>query len=179
MPLRSHALRLAPVLGAAALALAACGGGSSTSARAHSGGTSAVDVRTTSAGTVLTTAAGNTLYVSDQERNKVLCNSSACTAIWHPLTVAGDVAPPMSQQLRHDVTTVMRSDGQTQLAFDGRPLYTFSFDHSAGQTKGNGAHDSFGGTDFTWHTATVSGTAAPSPAPASTPSQSSGYDYRY
>ena len=44
----------------------------------------------------------------------------------------------------------------------GRPLYTFSFDHAAGQVNGDGQQDSFDGTDFTWHLATPAGeTAAP------------------
>ncbi len=54
----------------------------------------------------------------------------------------------------------------------GQTLYTFSFDHSAGQVNGDGQKDSFGGTYFTWHAATPTGTAA-----SSGTSKGSGYSY--
>jgi predicted lipoprotein with Yx(FWY)xxD motif len=58
------------------------------------------------------------------------------------------------------------------VTYDGKPLYTFSLDGRAGQAKGNGFTDAFGGTQFKWHAAVVSGTA-------SAPSSSDGNGYGY
>jgi predicted lipoprotein with Yx(FWY)xxD motif len=129
-------------------------------------------------GDVLVDAKGRTLYIADQEMTgKVLCSSDACTAIWTPLTVAAGQQPTGPSQVSSMLATVKRPDGSLQVAFNGAPLYTFSFDHAAGDVGGNGQKDSFGGTDFSWHTATASG-AAPAPAPstsdASTPNYGNG-----
>ena len=60
--------------------------------------------------------------------------------------------------------TIKRSDGSTQLTFDGHPLYTFVGDTAPGQAKGNGLN-AFGGL---WHEVTASGTAPPA-APRQAP----------
>jgi predicted lipoprotein with Yx(FWY)xxD motif len=126
---------------------------------------------------VLTNADGRTLYDSDQEDGTVLCKSSGCLAIWTPLTVSAGTIPTGPAQLTGKLTTMKRPDGKTQVALDGKPLYTFSFDPGAGQVNGDGQTDSFDGTNFTWHVATAPGAAsAPAPsAPAS--SGTGGYNY--
>jgi predicted lipoprotein with Yx(FWY)xxD motif len=121
---------------------------------------------------VIASADGRTLYVSDQEDGTVLCKTSDCTAIWLPLTVDAGKVPTGPSQLSGKLGTVVRPDGKTQVTFGDKPLYTFSFDHKSGEVGGDGQKDSFGGTDFTWHVATASGSA---PAPAS-PSDG-GYNY--
>jgi predicted lipoprotein with Yx(FWY)xxD motif len=134
---------------------------------------------------VLATADGRTLYESEQENGTVLCKSSACTAIWVPLTVAAGQKPTAPGQVTGMLSTVMRPDGTAQVALDGKPLYTFSIDQGAGQLKGDGQRDSFDGTDFTWHLATATGGSAPAPsapapsAPASSAPASSGGGYTY
>lgn len=74
---------------------------------------------------------------------------------------------------------MQRPDGSSQVAFDGQPLYTFSFDRSAGQVNGDGEADSFDGVDFTWHAARPTGAApAGSTSPTASPSSGyGGYDY--
>lgn len=176
-----------PAAAIGVLALAGCGGsGGGTSSNgaagsAGSAGTTTVTVRDASGhGGVLATAAGRTLYASDQEAGKVLCKSSACTAIWMPLTVAAGQTPSGPSQLTGKLSTVQRPDGKAQVALDGKPLYRFSFDHSPGQVAGDGQKDSFDGTDFTWHTATVSAGAPATSAPASSaPSSSTSGGYNY
>jgi predicted lipoprotein with Yx(FWY)xxD motif len=127
-----------------------------------------VSVSDTSSGDVLTTSDGKTLYFSDQERNKVLCDSGACQAIWTPLTVSSGDQPSAPGTVGSELTTLKRSDGSEQVALDGRPLYTFSFDHSAGDVNGDGQKDSFDGIDFTWHAATPIGKAPAAPSGGST-----------
>jgi predicted lipoprotein with Yx(FWY)xxD motif len=118
---------------------------------------------------VLVDSRGRTLYLSDQERaaGKVLCATSDCLAIWTPLTVAMGHKPTGPADVAGKLGTVTRPNGVSQVTFRGSPLYTFSFDHSAGSVNGNGKRDSFGGTDFTWHAANAGGNLV---APTSGPS---------
>lgn len=173
--MHKHASFFGPfsVLVAAGIALTACGGGgSSPDSGGAAAGKTTVELTATKAGDVLSNANGRTLYVSDQESGKVLCTSGACNAIWHPLTVAGGTTPTAPPRLPAGLTTLSRPDGSTQVAFKGKPLYTFSFDHSAGQLGGEGQVDSFDGTKFTWHAASIGrltqspSTDQPSTAPA-------------
>lgn len=183
-----HALQLAGLGVLGALVLAACGssgsGGGGTHTATGSGGTT-LTVRTEAGRSgVLATADGRTLYESAQEHGTALCTSSACTAIWVPLTVPAGQTPTAPSQVAGTLSTIMRPDGTAQVALDGKPLYTFSVDGGAGQVKGDGAHDSFDGTDFSWQVATATGGGAPVPsapassAPASSAAGSSGgYTY--
>ena len=179
---RSRAIRSGGALSVAVaglLVLAACSSGGSTateSSPASSSGTT-VTVRDSGGMTVLATSSGRTLYDSDQENGKVLCTSGACTAIWSPLTVTGDQKPTASGGLGNELTTIRLADGTRQVAIDGHPLYTFSFDHSAGEVNGNGQSDSFDGTDFTWHAATPSGAASNPTSGSSSGSSGQGYGY--
>jgi predicted lipoprotein with Yx(FWY)xxD motif len=167
------------------LALAACSsGGSSGSTPPPATGTAGSSTTTVTIGNasgqtgVLATAAGRTLYTSDQEDGTVICRSSACTAIWLPLTVGAGQSPVAPSQLTGKLSTVMRPDGTTQVALDGKPLYTFSFDRAAGQDNGDGQKDSFDGTNFTWHVARAnSAGSAPSATAPSASSGGGGYGY--
>lgn len=158
------------------LALAACS--SSTTSSAPAGGSSTVAVRSVpGTGKVLTAADGHTLYMSEQEKSgKLLCTSSECNSFWMPLTVAKGQQPSAPSGVGSKLSTVTRPGGAKQVTLNGAPLYTFSFDHSAGDTKGNGFKDSFNGVHFTWHAATISGTAA---GGSSSTSSSSGGGYGY
>ena len=170
--------------GIGALALAGCSSSSKGGSPAQPAGgqgasnNTTVSVRNISgSGDVLVDAKGRTLYLSDQEMSgKVVCSTDDCTAIWTPLTVAAGQQPTGPSQVSPMLSTVIRSDGKTQVSFNGSPLYTFSFDHAAGDVGGNGQKDSFGGTNFTWHTATAKGAA---PAPSTSSSDNGGYGGGY
>jgi predicted lipoprotein with Yx(FWY)xxD motif len=177
-----------PALAIGVLALAGCGsnGGSQSSSTRDGGQGSGtvVTVSDASGHSVLVDASGRALYVSDQEKNAVLCTSGACGAIWTPLTVTGKSDITAAGPLARKLGTTARPDGSTQVTFQGRPLYTFSFDHAAGEVNGDGQQDSFDGTDFTWHAATPSGSAAaarasssPAPSSPSTLYGNGGYNY--
>lgn len=193
---RPHSRRTSTImLGVAAvgvLALASCGSGSSTGA-ASSGAATTSSTQSGSAASsgmtvtvrdvsghqnVLATADGHTLYETMQEKGAVLCKSSACTAVWVPLTVPAGQTPTGPSQISGMLTTIKRPDGKTQVAIDGKPLYTFSFDNGAGQLGGDGKQDSFDGTNFTWELATVPGTA-PAPSSPMSSSSTSGGGYSY
>jgi predicted lipoprotein with Yx(FWY)xxD motif len=179
MPTTRQAKRLLfPLLVTGAFALAACGSSAGSSGAGGGGsGTAAaatVSVHTTGKGQALTDANGRTLYVSDQEKGTVACKSSACTAIWLPLTVATGTKPTGPSSVSSRLGTLTRPDGKRQVTWHGQPLYEFSFDHAAGDTGGDGQKDSFDGTDFTWHVATPTGAPA---APSTSPPTYGGYPY--
>jgi predicted lipoprotein with Yx(FWY)xxD motif len=179
MHVNSRVCASLPVLIASSIALAACssGGGSSGggSSGAGAAATTTVAVRSTGAGDVLTDATGATLYVSDQEHGTALCKSSACTAIWLPLTVRAGTTPTGPSALSAPLTTLKRPDETMQVALAGKPLYRFYLDHAAGDTSGNGQRDSFDGTNFTWHAATPSGALRPAPSGVTTSGYNGGY----
>jgi len=171
--LRRVALPLATV---AVLALAGCGsrGDSGSSGSAPASGT-VVTVSKEAGQRVLVDSGGRALYVSDQEKGKVLCTSGACGAIWTPLTVPSKQRLDAPAPLAHELGTIGRPDGTTQVTLAGRPLYTFSFDHAPGDVNGDGQQDSFDGTDFTWHVATPTGHVGMASGKPSSPAPSSGY----
>ena len=129
----------------------------------QAGGGTTVAVRNVSGDQVLVNSSGRTLYTSDQENTaaKILCSSRDCLAIWTPLTVAKGQQPTAPSGVSSTLGTVSRPDGSVQVTFKGGPLYTFSFDHGAGDVHGDNVKDSFSGTNFTWHAATTSGAVAP------------------
>ena len=113
-----------------------------------------------SLGTILVDGSGMTLYSLSAEKNgKFICTASACTAIWHPLTVSAGATPSGVSSLG----VVKRPDGTTQVTYKGAPLYTFAQDQQPGDTKGQGFKDV-----GTWGVVTV-GAAPLRPRPARPP----------
>jgi len=97
--------------------------------------------------TVLTNAAGRTLYDLTADTPTSTACSRACTTIWFPLLATG--APSSATPLPHQVSVLTDTNGQ-QVEYDGHLLYAFSGDTAAGQAQGEGIQ-SFGGT---WHVVT-------------------------
>jgi predicted lipoprotein with Yx(FWY)xxD motif len=161
---------LLPAL-AASLTLAACGSSSSgtgssasssSSSSASQPSASAAVVKTASnatiRATVLTNAQGMTLYsLSAEHGGKLICTSSSCTQIWHPLSAAGGTPSGVAS-----LSVVNRPDGIQQVAYKGMPLYTFAQDQHPGEAKGQGFKDV-----GTWSAVTVGAAAAPA-APSTT-----------
>jgi predicted lipoprotein with Yx(FWY)xxD motif len=191
-------------LAAAAVLVAACGsaGGSSAGSGSGYGGSSG---NTGNAGTTGNAAAANSTVSSRQLSGigKVLVNGAgltvyrvktpaetnghikctgSCTSFWLPVTAGS--ASMSGSGLPGKLGTVHRPGGQTQLTYNGRPLYTFKLDTAPGQAHGNNYTDSFNGTSFTWQAVTASGQPAGSGGGAATPSpsgssSSSGGGYGY
>ena len=179
-----RAIRIgAPVgLVAAALIAAACSSSPSpapassssppaagaSSAAPASPGASGTALKTATIGgvTVLTSARGFTLYsfVPDTA-TKSNCNGT-CASYWPPVKGPATAGPGVTGTL----TTITRSDGSMQAAYDGHPLYTYVGDTAPGQAKGNGLNLSGG----VWHEVTASGGAAPAQS-SSSGSGGSGY----
>jgi predicted lipoprotein with Yx(FWY)xxD motif len=148
-------MKQAPLLAAVAvsLGLAACGG--------SSGGGSAPSPASTVAlksvdgvGTLLVDSSGKALYASDLEaRGKVMC-TGPCESFWKPLLVSS--GSPTAASGVGKLSVIKRPDGGRQVAIGRKPLYTF-VDDSAGQIKGIGFKDAFGGRHFTWNAVLAGG----------------------
>lgn len=80
-------------------------------------------------GDVLAGANGMTLYTFDKDADgKSVCNG-ACATLWPALMAEGTLAG--------DYSTVTRDDGKAQVAYKGKPLYTYSKDAKAGDMTGD------------------------------------------
>jgi predicted lipoprotein with Yx(FWY)xxD motif len=81
---------------------------------------------------VLVNTAGMTVYTYDKDTpdsGKSNC-VGPCARNWPPVLAEGAPPPPYS--------IVTRGDGNKQLAYKGRPLYTFVKDKKAGEKTGDG-----------------------------------------
>ena len=136
-------------IGAAALALAACGGGyssdepstaadeSDAAAAPEAAADAPVGRGDTGLGTVLVDAEGLTLYGLTDDTGGVSTCDGACAEAWPPLTVDGPDLPAGLDPGLYSV--VERSDGTFQLAAGEWPLYRFAGDAAPGDTNGQGS----------------------------------------
>jgi predicted lipoprotein with Yx(FWY)xxD motif len=153
--------RVAAVLVFAGLLLVACGSSSNNSSGggqgtsnpsvaqtggstpSTSGGPAVVMTKTGSAGTYLTDGSGKSLYLfAADSGGKSVC-TGACAGAWPPLTTTGKPTAG-SGATASMLTTFTRSDGTTQVVYNGHPLYYYVADSAPGQTTGQGLNQ-FGG----------------------------------
>jgi predicted lipoprotein with Yx(FWY)xxD motif len=150
--MRASIIRTRAIIGvsAAALALAACGGGygSDDSSPAANGPDAAaapeaaanpapVGEAETDLGTVHVDAKGLTLYGLTDDTDGTSTCDGACAEAWPPLTVDGSDLPA---GLDRDLYSVIeRSDGTFQLEAGPWPLYRFAGDAEPGDTNGQGS----------------------------------------
>lgn len=140
------------VIVVAGVTIAAVAGGGSDSSVATPRETNAATVSTQEigdAGDVLVDSEGRALYAADQETaaGMVLC-TEGCTSFWEPLTVSGGA--PTADSVSGDLGVVERPDGSSQVAVDGKLLYSFVEDEP-GEVTGDGFEDAFDGQTLTWH----------------------------
>ena len=99
--------------------------------------------------TILVDSSGMTLYaLTGESSGKFICTAKSCLAVWHPLAVSAGATPSGVSSLG----VVKRPDGTEQVAYNGRPLYTFTPDTRPGEASGQGLKDV-----GTWSAVTVSG----------------------
>ena len=102
-----------------------------------------VKTGTTSTGKVLVAANGKTLYVfAADSPGKSTC-TGACAQAWPPVLATAKTLGH-SADVKGRLSVITRSDGKTQLAINGLPVYTFSGDSAAGQDHGQGMNASGG-----------------------------------
>jgi predicted lipoprotein with Yx(FWY)xxD motif len=95
-------------------------------------------------GQIIVDGSGRTLYLFDAEGSAVPKCYGPCATAWPPLlTTTPPVAgPDLSQAL---IATVKRTDGSTQVAYNGHLLYYYVGDRSAGDIKCQAAVEYGGG----------------------------------
>ena len=99
------------------LLVAACGssGGSGTE--------TVVDVREATDSAALVDSSGHVLYTF----SRGLACTGKCTDVWHPLFAEGRVVAAKDSGLNEDLLgTTERSDGTSQVTYDGQPLYSLA-----------------------------------------------------
>jgi predicted lipoprotein with Yx(FWY)xxD motif len=141
-------LASAAVIPLTALAIAGCGGGddaataSSPPPKTASGKPATLGVESTSLGKILDDGQGRTLYLFQRDTGSKSNCAGACATSWPPLTSAKpSVGKGASASM---IGTTKRSDGKTQVTYNGHPVYRFSGDSSPGDTNGQGTN-AFGG----------------------------------
>jgi predicted lipoprotein with Yx(FWY)xxD motif len=97
---------------------------------------------------------GHTLYLFMKDKNgKSSCNAS-CATFWPPLLSHGK--PTAGSRVKASLLgTTRRSNGSRQVTYNKHPLYSYTLDKKAGQTKGEGIF-AFGAK---WYAVSAKGTA--------------------
>jgi predicted lipoprotein with Yx(FWY)xxD motif len=115
----------------------------------------AVGVRTTPLGKVLVDRNGHTLYLFEKDKRGMSSCAGSCASFWPPLMANGKPAAAVGSGVKGSLlATTKRRDGRRQITYRGHPLYRFSLDTRAGQTKGEGLDD-FGAH---WYAVSPAGT---------------------
>ena len=125
----------------AVLAIAGCGGGSSTHAAAAPAKPTlaakktapTVSLRNTKLGKILVDSKGRTLYLFEKDKTANSTCSGACAAAWPLLTVKG--APHAGAGVK---SSLLRTNSKHQVTYNGHPLYRYAGDAAPGQTTGQG-----------------------------------------
>ena len=100
-----------------------------------------VDVGNGADGAYLTGEDGRTLYVfGNDSANASTCDGDCATA-WPPFILADDDTLKAGDGVKGKLAAFTRTDGAMQVAYDGSPLYYYSADTAAGDTKGQGFGD--------------------------------------
>jgi predicted lipoprotein with Yx(FWY)xxD motif len=146
---RPIALLAVLVLAAAALASLTSIASSATSKPAT------VKTGTSSLGRIVVDGKSHTLYLFQKDKHGKSACSGACAQNWPPLLTKG--TPTAGTGAKSSLLgTTKRSDGTTQVTYNGHPLYTFVADNGKrGSTKGEGV-DAFGAK---WYVVAAKGTA--------------------
>ena len=169
-------MRLASVLAASALLLAACAPQTGSGSVPPTGAAIEITVSHTAAGDALAGAGGKTLYVLSTDTSSTSTCLGDCANTWPPLLGDGSQVTP-GDGVSGSFGTITREGGAQQVTHNGQPLYYYGGDQAAGDSKGDGV----GGV---WSIAAVGASSASQPAsaggsgtaqPSATPYRAPGY----
>jgi predicted lipoprotein with Yx(FWY)xxD motif len=161
-------LVIASALLAATLAAVGCGGssaksGSGTTASGNSAGSGSANgygaaspgtttqstsgnamiaVKSTSLGRILVDGHGMTLYLFEKDKGTTSTCNGSCAHFWPPVTTTGGPKPGQGITAAR-LGTTKRSDGATEVTYNGHPLYYYIGDTKPGDMTGQGL-DAFG-----------------------------------
>ena len=88
-------------------------------------------------GKALVGSSGRAIYLFEADKSGTSACTGACAAAWPPVTVTGtpQAGSGVNQAL---LGTIKRSDGTTQVTYNGHPLYFFAGDTAAAAAHGQG-----------------------------------------
>jgi predicted lipoprotein with Yx(FWY)xxD motif len=131
------------IVALAGFALAGCGssGNSSTASpqppKTRTGTPATVGVTSTSLGNILVDEHGRTLYLFQMDSGTTSTCTSACATFWPPLIAPR--APTIGRGANASlIGTTTRQDGESQMTYNGHPVYLYTGDHNPGDTNGEG-----------------------------------------
>lgn len=87
-------------------------------------------------GTYLTDATGRALYLFEKDTNGQSTCDGDCAAAWPPYLSPGTPTTADSIVKPALLATIVRPDGNRQVAYNGLPLYYYAKDVSPGDTNG-------------------------------------------
>jgi predicted lipoprotein with Yx(FWY)xxD motif len=106
-----------------------------------------------SLGKLLIDGSGRTVYLFEADKGMSSTCYGACASYWPPVLTSGTPVAG-SGATASLLGTAPRTDGTTQVLYNGHPLYYFVVDKQAGDTKGEGLNN-FGGA---WYVVSPAGT---------------------
>ena len=115
------------------------GGREATSVGRERGGAGVVAVADNAKlGRILVDSKGNTLYYfeKDKQGGASLDLLGSLRAVWPPYTTSGAPKGPEGASASK-LGTIKRSDGSTEVTYNGWPLYTYAGDKKPGDANGN------------------------------------------
>lgn len=146
----STRLKFVPIAICLAFGLAACGDDAKSTATSTTvaeaidttagpveGAPSDVMLSDSTFGPILTDGAGNTLYMYAPDSPDAATCNIGCSGAWPPYFFDG--TPSVGEGLNLDLFTTVPSEGGSQLAYNGHPLYFFGGDSGPGDTNGQGS----------------------------------------
>lgn len=127
-----------------------------------------VKFESSSLGDIMAGMNSMTLYIFEADTSGDSTCYGQCTTFWPPLLVASGTTLT-GQGVSATLGTTQRTDGTFQLTSNGRPLYYYSGDHSAGDANGQGLN-AFGAL---WYAVSPSGDVVTTPVSSPSSSNSS------
>ena len=145
----------------AAAVLAGCGGNSTNASspaappKTPSGKAATIGLASVgNLGKVLVDSKGDTVYLFQKDTGTTSTCTGACATAWPPVRAAGK--PTVGSGLSAaKVGTTPRSDGKSQVTYNGHPLYLYQGDSNPGDANGQGIN----GFGAPWYVLSSSGAA--------------------
>jgi predicted lipoprotein with Yx(FWY)xxD motif len=127
--------------GASATQAPSSGGAAATQSVPGTGASGSAQIMVASnakLGQILADGSGRTLYVLTSDTLNTSTCYAQCAQIWPPLLASSGSPSAASGIDAAQIGTALRTDGTTQVTYNGWPLYYFSNDKAPGDTNGQG-----------------------------------------
>lgn len=94
-------------------------------------------------GEILVDQAGMTLYLFTTDAGGEPTCYDQCASVWPPLLTGSEDVTGSGAVDAALIGTVERTDGTTQVTYNGQPLYYYADDDEPGETDGQGVNDAW------------------------------------